>query len=69
MNDFIKKWTESSLILKIFIGLILGVILGISVPQYEIIGLPGQLFVNALKAAAPILVFLLVCSALSNAGD
>ena len=69
MNNFIKKWTESSLILKIFIGLIIGVILGITIPQYEIIGLPGELFVNALKAAAPILVFLLVCSALSNAGD
>ena len=69
MSDFVKKWTESSLILKIFIGLILGVILGIAVPQYEMIGLLGELFVNALKAIAPILVFLLVCSALSKADD
>ena len=67
MNKFVKRWTESSLILKIFIGIILGIILGITVPQYELIGLLGELFVNALKAIAPILVFLLVCSSLSKA--
>lgn len=69
MNNFIKKWTESSLILKIFIGLILGVVLGVALPQYDMIGLPGELFVNALKASAPILVFLLVSSSLSRTDD
>ena len=29
MKKFIKKWTESSLILKIIIGMIIGVILGL----------------------------------------
>ena len=66
MNNFVKKWTESSLILKIIIGLVIGVILGLTVPQYDMIGLPGELFVDALKAIAPILVFLLVTSALSK---
>ena len=66
MNNFIKIWTESSLILKIIIGLIIGIILGLTVPQYDLIGLPGELFVSALKAIAPILVFLLVSSALSK---
>lgn len=69
MNKYIKKWTESSLILKIFCGLIIGAILGITVPQYELIGLPGELFVTALKAIAPLLVFVLVASALSKASD
>ncbi|MBQ6813799.1 MAG: serine/threonine transporter SstT [Methanobrevibacter sp.] len=69
MNNFIKKWTESSLILKIIGGLIIGVILGLTVPQYSLIGLPGELFVTALKAVAPLLVFVLVASALSRAGD
>ena len=69
MNKFIKKWTESSLILKILIGLIIGAILGIAVPQIEILGLPGELFVSALKAIAPLLVFVLVASALSKAGE
>lgn len=69
MNNFIKKWTESSLILKILIGLIIGVILGLTIPQIDMLGLPGKLFVSALKAIAPILVFVLVASALSKAGE
>ena len=62
-----KKWTESSLILKILIGLIIGAILGIAVPNYTLIGFPGELFVSALKAVAPLLVFVLVASAISKA--
>lgn len=67
MNSIIKKWTESSLILKIVIGLIIGAILGISLPKWSFIGFPGELFVSALKAIAPILVFVLVASAISKA--
>ena len=67
MMSYVKKWTESSLILKIFIGLIIGAILGVAVPNWKIIGFPGELFVNALKAIAPILVFVLVTSAISKA--
>ena len=65
--NFVKKWTESSLILKIIIGLIIGAILGVIVPNWTVIGLPGKLFVSALKAIAPILVFVLVASAISKA--
>ena len=65
--NIIKKWTESSLILKIVIGLVIGAILGIAVPQWSFIGFPGEVFVSALKAIAPILVFVLVASALSKA--
>ncbi len=67
MQKYIKKWTESSLILKILIGLIIGAILGIAVPNYTLIGFPGELFVSALKAVAPLLVFVLVASAISKA--
>ena len=67
MNKYLSKWTESSLILKIVIGLIIGAILGVAVPQWKFIGFPGKLFVNALKAIAPILVFVLVSSAISKA--
>lgn len=67
MERFLKKWTESSLILKILIGLIIGAILGVAVPQWKFIGFPGELFVSALKAIAPILVFVLVISAISKA--
>ena len=65
--DIISKWTESSLILKILVGVILGAILGIAVPEWSIIGFPGEIFVEALKAIAPILVFILVASAISKA--
>ena len=65
--NIVKKWTESSLILKIIIGLIIGAILGILVPEWTIIGFPGELFVSALKAIAPLLVFVLVASAISKA--
>lgn len=67
MVEFIRKWTESSLILKICIGLIIGTILGLAVPQLTMIGVIGESFVSALKAIAPILVFVLVSSALSRA--
>lgn len=67
MNKYVRKWTESSLILKIIIGLVIGAILGITVPKWTIIGVPGKIFVNALKAIAPILVFVLVASAISKA--
>jgi Na+/serine symporter len=65
--NFIKKWTDSSLILKIAIGLVIGAVLGVVVPNWTIIGFPGELFVSALKAIAPILVFVLVASAISKA--
>ena len=66
--DIIKKWTGSSLILKILIGLVIGAILGMVVPEWSFIGFPGDLFVSALKAIAPVLVFVLVASAISKAG-
>lgn len=69
MGRYIEMWTESSLVLKIIIGLIIGAILGIAVPQLKIIGFLGELFVSALKAIAPILVFVLVISAISKAKE
>lgn len=67
--DIIKAWTGSSLILKIVIGLIIGAVLGVFVPQWTFMGFFGELFVGALKAIAPILVFVLVASAISKAGS
>ena len=63
----VKKYTSVSLILRIFIGLVLGAILGILLPGATAIALLGKAFVGALKAIAPILVFMLVSSALSKA--
>ena len=66
MNLF-RKWNSISLILRILGGLILGVILGMLIPGQTWISVFGDLFVGALKAVAPILVFVLVSSSLANA--
>ena len=68
IGRIIRLWTGSSLILKIIVCLIIGAVLGILVSEWSIIGFPGKLFVNALKAIAPILVFVLVTSTISKAG-
>ena len=62
----IKKWNSMSLILRICIGLVIGAILGMTVPGQTWIGMLGALFVGALKAIAPILVFVLVAASLAN---
>lgn len=67
MGEFLKKWNNISLIWRILSGLIVGVILGLVVPQVRAFSILGDLFVGALKAIAPILVFVLVLSALANA--
>ncbi|MBR4376010.1 MAG: serine/threonine transporter SstT [Spirochaetia bacterium] len=67
MKKIVEKWCSTSLILKIFIGLVLGAVLGIAFPQLTGLAIMGSVFVGALKSIAPVLVFLLVCSALSRA--
>ena len=62
----IKKWNSMSLIARILIGLIIGAVLGFVAPGLKWIGLLGDLFVGALKAIAPVLVFVLVASSLAN---
>ena len=47
--------------------MLIGAILGVAVPQATGLSLLGDLFVGALKAVAPILVFVLVISALAHA--
>lgn len=67
MKQLFKKWNDISLILRIVIGLIIGVCLGVALPQASGVSILGDLFVGALKAIAPILVFILVMSSLANA--
>ena len=62
----IEKIKNLSLINKILIGMILGGILGILLPKFTFISIMGNLFVGALKAIAPLLVFFLVISAIAN---
>ena len=63
-----RAWHSISLIKRIVVGLVIGGALGLFAPaDIAIVELLGTLFVSALKAVAPILVFFLVISALANA--
>ena len=67
MSNLMKKWNSLSLVKRIFVGLIIGIALALTVPeQVSGITIFGSLFVGALKAIAPILVFFLVMSAISG---
>ncbi|MCI6710670.1 MAG: serine/threonine transporter SstT [Anaerovoracaceae bacterium] len=67
MKKIAAAWNSVSLILKIVIGMIIGAILGLTLPQLTGLSILGTLFVGALKAIAPVLVFVLVVSALTQA--
>lgn len=66
MKKIIREWSKISLVKRIIMGLILGVLLALTVPSATPIALAGSLFVGALKAVAPVLVFFLVMSAISQ---
>lgn len=64
IKDFILK---GNLVLQISIGLVLGILFGVFLPDWAVsAGLLGEIFLNALKAAAPVLVFLLIVSSITN---
>ncbi len=62
-----KALKKLGLIQRILLGMVVGLVLGLLVPQFTVIGILGDMFVGALKAIAPILVFFLVMSSLASA--
>ncbi len=67
MSSIIKFYTDISLVLRIIIGIVLGAaIASMSGDWGTSISFLGGLFVSALKAVAPILIFILVISSLAN---
>ena len=73
MNQFTKavkslaaKYNETSLILRIAIGLLIGAALALICPGAVWLEEFGSLFVGALKGIAPVLVFVIVASALAQ---
>ena len=69
MKAIVEKWNSISLVKRILCGLVIGAILGFVAKEATVIGLLGELFVGALKAVAPILVFFLVMGALAQHKD
>ncbi|MFR4479241.1 MAG: serine/threonine transporter SstT [Fusobacterium sp.] len=64
MKNLYERWIKISLIKRIIVGLIVGVILVLVAPEKaSSITILGDLFVGALKAIAPLLVFVLVMAA------
>ncbi|MBQ7270612.1 MAG: serine/threonine transporter SstT, partial [Campylobacter sp.] len=75
MKKMFDSYKDKSLIMRIIVGLVLGAILGVVAQGASssfmsalvgFAGLLGNLFVGALKAVAPILVFILILSAIIN---
>ena len=67
VNAFAAAFLRGSLVKQVVIGLILGAIIGVALPALALkMSLLGTLFVGALKSVAPILVFILVMSALAS---
>jgi len=67
MKNLIKKWNQLSLVKQIIIGLIIGIILAVAIPEAaKPIVILGSLFVGALKSIAPVLVLFLVMSAIAQ---
>ena len=67
MSKVLSIYTNSSLVIRILVGIILGALVAsISPSTGNAIAFLGGLFVSALKAVAPILIFTLVLSSLAN---
>ena len=63
LKTLVKKYNNANLVLRIVIAIVLGALLGLFLPSQKWISEFGVLFVGALKAIAPVLVFvLIVCS-------
>ena len=67
LKAIIGAWQQTNLMLRIFIGIIIGSVLALTVPGISVISMLGDLFVGALKAMAPVLVAVLVTSSVATA--
>lgn len=66
-SSLVKKLASGSLVLQIFIAIVIGIALAVVAPEMaKSLSLLGNLFVSALKAVAPVLVFILVMASIAN---
>lgn len=68
-KKIVKGYNSVSLIVRILIGMIFGALLAWLLPGWQWISEFGNLFVNALKSIAPILVFVIVSSSLCQSSS
>ena len=67
MKKLLQKFIDINPIIKILCGIIIGVVLALVAPKATFVGVFGNVFVGALKAVAPVLVFILVINSISSA--
>ena len=66
-GSFFKFFNKIPFILQIVIGMVLGILLALVLPEgQDFVFLLGDLFVSALKAIAPLLVFVLVSASIAR---
>ena len=66
LNAIVKKYNSTNLVLRIMIAIVVGALLGFFIPSQRWISEFGELFVNALKGVAPVLVFVLIICSLAT---
>ncbi|PKM32319.1 MAG: serine/threonine transporter SstT [Gammaproteobacteria bacterium HGW-Gammaproteobacteria-12] len=67
IHPALQLLNRTSLVTQIIIGLLAGIALAVIAPQAALsVGFIGNVFVSALKAVAPVLVFILVMSSIAN---
>ncbi|GJM47495.1 serine/threonine transporter SstT [Weissella soli] len=66
MKNAWQWWKDQNLVVQIIMGMLLGLLLAVVVPDAAWLAIFGTLFVSALKAVAPILVFVLVIAAIAQ---
>ncbi len=67
LASIFRKWSDTSLVLRILVGLVIGAVLGLLAPGWTWLGILGTIFVSALKAVAPVLVAVLVMASIAKA--
>lgn len=66
-TNWVHEKTGISLVSQILLALVLGSLIGYFLPEYAVkFAFLGNFFISGLKAVAPILVFMLVASAIAN---
>lgn len=67
MRSIVDAYLRLGLVPLILLALVVGTIIGVVAPSFGAsLGILGSIFVGALKAVAPVLVFVLVLAAVSN---
>ena len=67
MKKILGFYTRVPLVLRILVGLVIGILLGLIWKNLSPLTMLGEIFVGALKAIAPVLVFALVISSIAKA--